>query len=177
MALGMHDDTNDKVKAKGSSAAAALVSGIAALVWEQNPNLSRSSVISILKNAASIYDLTGTKNSNYGWGVIDAEKAVRDAYYGIFDVSISGPSTVATTGTKYWTANVTNAGGNITYAWYWDGQFVGGTQTYARAFNSLYNGTAYLELLVTTSVGQRDEAQKLVYITDDGPGGGPGPIE
>jgi len=66
--LGMHDDTYDKVKAKGSSAAAALVSGIAALVWEQNPNLSRDAVINILKNAASIYTYYGTEDAQYGWG-------------------------------------------------------------------------------------------------------------
>jgi len=113
---------------------------------------------------------------NTAGGVIDAERAVMLAKYGFLEASISGPATVATTGTKYWTANVTNAGGNISYAWYWNGQFVGSTQTYARAFNSLYDGTAYLELTVTTSVGQRDEAQKLVYITTGGPGGG-GPIE
>ena len=133
-------------------------------------------MINILKNAASIYSPNGARSSKYGWGVIDAEKAMILARYGFLNVSITGPGTVSTTGTKYWTANVANAGGNINYSWYWNGQFVGSTQTYARAFNSIAPGTAYLELFVSTTVGQEGRAQKLIYLSD-GMGGGPGPIE
>ncbi len=118
----------------------------------------------------------GSRDPNYGWGVIDAEKAARDAHFGPFQITINGPATVATTGVKYWEANVTNAGGNVYYTWYWNGQVVGYTQTYSRVFNNLYNGTAYLELHVNTSVGQEAQTQKLIYISD-GFGGGPGPIE
>ena len=57
----------------GSSAATATTAGIAALVWATNPSQSRSQVLSRLKNAASIYP---SRNSQYGWGIIDAAQAV-----------------------------------------------------------------------------------------------------
>lgn len=164
----------DRVEAKLSSSAA-LVSGIGALAWEQDPSLTRNEVINILKNAASIYHPYGTRDSQYGWGVVDAERAVMLAKYGFLNATISGPSNVNTLGTKYWTADVTNAGGNIYYAWYWDGQYVGLGQTYGRAFNTITRGTSYLKLLVTTLVGQKDEYNKKIYI-GYGKGGG-GPIE
>ncbi|MBX2871608.1 MAG: S8 family serine peptidase [Saprospiraceae bacterium] len=57
----------------GSSAATATTAGIAALVWATNTSQSRSQVLSRLKNAASIYP---SRNSQYGWGIIDAAQAV-----------------------------------------------------------------------------------------------------
>lgn len=58
----------------GSSVATATVAGIAALVWATNPGMTRSQVMSRLKNAADIYP---SRNSQYGWGNIDALVAVR----------------------------------------------------------------------------------------------------
>jgi len=172
-ALGMHHFSNERVKAKGSSAAAALVSGIAALVWEQDPSLSRAQVINILKNAASIYVPFGGRDAQYGWGAINAQLAVVLAKYGFLYATISGPSSVNTLGTKYWTANVANATGSIQYAWYWNGSWVGGQQTYARGFNSITQATVNLKLVVTTSVGQEDEFNKTIYIGYGKGGGGP----
>ncbi len=57
----------------GSSAATATTAGIAALVWATNPNMSRSTVLQKLQNAASIYP---SRDNNFGWGVIDAAAAV-----------------------------------------------------------------------------------------------------
>ena len=57
----------------GSSAATATTAGIAALVWATNSGQSRSQVLSRLKNAASIYP---GRNGQFGWGIIDAAKAV-----------------------------------------------------------------------------------------------------
>ena len=58
----------------GSSVATATTAGIAALVWGSNPGMSRSQVMQRLKNAAGIYP---SRNSQYGWGNIDALVAVR----------------------------------------------------------------------------------------------------
>lgn len=57
----------------GSSAATATTAGIAALVWATNPSQSRTQVLDRLKNASSIYP---NRNSNFGWGTIDALEAV-----------------------------------------------------------------------------------------------------
>ena len=172
LALGMHKDTQDRIKAEGSSAAAALVSGIAALIWQQNSALSRNGVINILKNSASIYHPFGSRDSNYGWGVVDAERALMLAEYGFLSASISGSSYVNTTGITYWTANVENSGGYINYTWYWNGVPVGFNKTYGRNFMIINEQvTESLKLVVTTSVGQEDETYKKVYV-GYGKGGG-----
>lgn len=64
---------NTPASVGGSSAATATTAGIAALVWATNPSQSRSQVLSRMKNAASIYP---SRNSQYGWGIIDAAQAV-----------------------------------------------------------------------------------------------------
>ena len=57
----------------GSSAATATTAGIAALVWATNTGQSRSQVLNRMKNAASIYP---GRDSNFGWGIVDAQYAV-----------------------------------------------------------------------------------------------------
>ncbi|VUD69327.1 Thermitase [Thalassocella blandensis] len=58
----------------GSSYAAATTSGIAALVWSANPELTREEVVSILRRSGSY---ASSPSQDFGYGVIDAEKAVR----------------------------------------------------------------------------------------------------
>ncbi|HFS67685.1 MAG TPA: serine protease, partial [Flavobacteriia bacterium] len=58
----------------GSSVATASTAGIAALVWAKYPSWSRSQVLNRMKYAAHFYPY---KNSNFGYGNIDALKAVR----------------------------------------------------------------------------------------------------
>ena len=58
----------------GSSAATATTAGVAALVWATNPTQSRAQVLDRMKNAASIYP---GRDGNFGWGMIDADRAVR----------------------------------------------------------------------------------------------------
>lgn len=178
-ALGMHNDTQDRIKAKGSSAAAAFVSGVAALVWTQNPSLSRSAVINILKNSASNYMHNQTRDSQYGWGIIKAERAVMLAEYGFINAYISGVSSVDQTGTYNWSANVSNAGGNINYKWFWNGKQVSISSTYSRFFKSGYSETASLRLEVSTTVGQQDSYNRTITVFggDTGGGDGPGPIK
>jgi hypothetical protein len=62
----------------GSSAATATTAGIAALVWATNPSMSRTSVLNRLKQASDIYP---SRNSQYGWGNINAQAAVAGTSY------------------------------------------------------------------------------------------------
>lgn len=57
----------------GSSCATATTSGIAALVWSQNPGASRADVLNVLRSASENYP---NKHSSLGWGRIDALAAV-----------------------------------------------------------------------------------------------------
>ncbi len=172
LALGMHNDTQDRIKAKGSSAAAALVSGVADLVWAQNPGLTRSGVINILKNASSNYIHDQIRDSQYGWGVIDAEVALVLAEFGFVNATITGPSVISQTGYRYWNSNVSNAGGSVSYEWSWNGVAVGWSSSYGRNFSTLVPASAQLKLVVTTSLGQQDVTYKSITITDGTKGGG-----
>ncbi|MCF6351132.1 MAG: S8/S53 family peptidase [Flavobacteriaceae bacterium] len=58
----------------GSSVATATTAGIAALVWAKYPWASRSQVLQRLKESAAFYP---TKNGDFGYGNIDALRAVR----------------------------------------------------------------------------------------------------
>ena len=57
----------------GSSVATATAAGIAALIWSANPLMSREQVLEKLKQSASLYP---NRHSSFGWGTIDAWKAV-----------------------------------------------------------------------------------------------------
>ena len=70
--LSYYDGQTDYVG--GSSVATATTAGIAALVWAKNPSWSRDQVLNKLKQSADFYP---NKNSNYGYGNIDALQAVQ----------------------------------------------------------------------------------------------------
>ncbi len=57
----------------GSSCATATTAGIAALVWSQDPGASRAAVLQVLREASALYP---NKDSNFGYGTIDADEAV-----------------------------------------------------------------------------------------------------
>jgi hypothetical protein len=59
----------------GSSCATATVAGIAALVYANNPGITRDEVFERLKENASNYPVA---DGDHGWGVIDANGAVSD---------------------------------------------------------------------------------------------------
>ncbi len=69
---GFYDNTSEYFG--GSSVATSSTAGIAALVWSYNPNWSREQVLERMKWAAEFYPY---KNSDFGYGNIDALKAVR----------------------------------------------------------------------------------------------------
>lgn len=58
----------------GSSAATATTAGIAALVWATNPNQTRAQVLQRMKNASRYFP---GRNSEFGWGTINAANAVK----------------------------------------------------------------------------------------------------
>jgi serine protease len=57
----------------GSSVAASTASGIAALVWAKNPGWTRAQVLERLRSTADLYP---SRNSQYGYGNLDAAAAV-----------------------------------------------------------------------------------------------------
>ena len=70
--LGYYNGDSDYVG--GSSVATASAAGIAALVWARNPNWSSSQVLNKLKTTADLYP---NKSGSYGWGNLDALRAVQ----------------------------------------------------------------------------------------------------
>ena len=70
--LSYYDGQNDYVG--GSSVATANAAGIAALVWAANPGWNRSSVLNKLKTSSDLYP---NKSKSYGWGNLDALRAVQ----------------------------------------------------------------------------------------------------
>ncbi len=70
----------------GTSAAAPVVAGVAALVWAVNPKLTVSQVREILEDTADkainskyVYDASTAKNTELGYGRVNAEAAVEAA--------------------------------------------------------------------------------------------------
>jgi subtilisin family serine protease len=66
-------DDNTKMYCGGSSIATAMTAGIAALVWSAHPSWTRSQVLTKMKKSAEFYP---NRNSDYGYGCIDASAAV-----------------------------------------------------------------------------------------------------
>jgi serine protease len=70
--LGFYEDT--KTYVGGSSVSTSFTAGIAALVWAKYPSWTRAQVLQRLKESASLYP---NKDGNFGYGSIDALKAVQ----------------------------------------------------------------------------------------------------
>jgi len=71
--ISLASSSNQPKYTGGSSCATATTAGIAALVWANNPTASRSSIVQSLKEASHFYP---SRDSNFGWGKIDAAAAV-----------------------------------------------------------------------------------------------------
>ena len=166
-ALGMNMEGYDVRKAKGSSSAAATVSGIAALVWSAEPYLTRDQVKDILIKASS----NKYRDSNFGWGAINAKKAVELAVEYLdkpLSVSISGIDTVNSSGNYTWSANVAHAEGSVSYKWYWNGSLVSTSPTYTRY---ILTGAGYRFEQLKLEVSSLDENTMVTnYITVVCPG-------
>jgi serine protease len=80
----------------GTSPATAMVSGMAALVWSQNPTTLRDRIITYMVNPAYDYGDLG-RDDRYGYGVINAYGTVT---YGIMLVAGTGSIWVPNTGVQ-----------------------------------------------------------------------------
>lgn len=65
---------NSSTYVGGSSVATATTAGIAALIWSKNPTWTRQQVFDKMKQSATFYP---NRNSNFGWGSINALAAVQ----------------------------------------------------------------------------------------------------
>lgn len=73
-------DKNTVAAAGGTSFSTPMVCSIAAMVWSAKPSLKNTQVESILKSSCMPAGGTASGwNSTYGWGIPDAEKAVKSA--------------------------------------------------------------------------------------------------
>lgn len=73
--ISLASSANQPKYTGGSSCATATVAGIAALVWAENTNASRSTVLQALKNASEFYP---GRHGDFGWGKINAANAVNN---------------------------------------------------------------------------------------------------
>jgi type VII secretion-associated serine protease mycosin len=64
------------VESSGSSMAAPFVSGEAALIWSKHPDWTREQVLEVLRESAQDLGTAG-RDSSYGYGLIDAEMAIK----------------------------------------------------------------------------------------------------
>ncbi|WP_346883073.1 S8 family serine peptidase [uncultured Algibacter sp.] len=67
-------NNGQRVYTGGSSTATATVAGIAALIWAKHPNWNKNQVLNKLKQSADLYP---NKSNQFGYGNIDALKAVQ----------------------------------------------------------------------------------------------------
>lgn len=66
--------TGEMAYTGGSSAATAMFSGVAALLWSKHPDWSRDQILERLKQSSDLYP---RRDENYGYGRVDALKALR----------------------------------------------------------------------------------------------------
>lgn len=148
-----------------TSGASAQVAGVAALVWQKNPNWSNVTLRSKLVSSASAVDVyTPGWDYRTGWGRIDAWKAVFGSP-ATLSASMSGPSTVSEPSTWYahW------EGGLAPWTWTWSGILTGGGTT----VSGLPTASGYLYLTVRSFDGQQKTVS--MYVTVEG-GSGCGPF-
>lgn len=73
--ISLASTTNQPKYTGGSSCATATVAGIAALVWAENPNASRTTVLNAIKQASQFYPY---RDGSFGWGQVNALDAVNN---------------------------------------------------------------------------------------------------
>ena len=108
--LGTGQFTSQTRTVGGSSAAVTAMSGIAALVWTQYPSETNAQIRDCLQKAAHAYP---QRNTTYGFGVVNATKAVG----GMYNVQIDAPFWVDPYQTFTVTANPQGGDGPFTYQW------------------------------------------------------------
>ncbi len=150
----------------GTSMAAPVVTGIAAMVWHQNPTWSAGQVRSHLKTTAIDLGPAGF-DQQYGWGRVDALSALGPR------VSISGTTAIWEAGSYTWSALASGGTGSYTYLWEYSPDATGGSFTpvgtsasYQRQITEA--DPVYFTLRVTVTSGTQASAQLTVtnYISN-----------
>lgn len=167
-AYGDHLSTgasNGTIGLSGSSNAVAIISGIAALMWSQNPSMSRQMLLSSLIIAASP---TGAMPSNqYGWGIPNALCAVRH----MCTAWIEGASLVEQSGTYTFQA-MQQAAPQGSAGFVWSNGAT--TQAIQRTYTITPGMAPYLDVFSVTVTDPQDGRQrtvsKSVYVRDPYPG-------
>lgn len=144
----------------GTSMAAPVVSGVAALVWTRYPTWSNAQVRQRLQQTAIDLGAAG-RDQYFGYGRVDALRAVY-----MVSVNISGPTYLHTEGTHVWEAMPQGGDGSYAYQWQVQWHSSGYTETLGTAkTQSVYAGPGYgdFTLSVTvTSAGQSGSNQ--IYV-------------
>lgn len=107
----------------GTSYAAPAASGVAALVWSENPGWTNTQVRSWLQSSALDLGITGRDNQ-FGYGRVDACRAVVGGCIPLppppLNIQIVGPDEIEPTSTCTWEAHPLN--GTPPFSYYWSGQ-------------------------------------------------------
>ncbi|HEX2206845.1 MAG TPA: S8 family serine peptidase [Longimicrobium sp.] len=137
----------------GTSMASPHVAGAAALVRAKNPTWTNQQIVSRLTSTAEDRGATGY-DVYFGYGIVDAAKAVGVTTVTTVSANITGPSLVRTAGAKTWYANAAGGNGSFTYQWKYRVQGsttwtnVGTGSSYVRYLDT---GDSPFELMVTVT--------------------------
>lgn len=160
---------------QGTSFSSPIVAGVAALVLSVNPSLSGADAQNILCQSADDLGAAG-KDTSYGWGRVNAARAVAMARTNTADntppsVSIGSPANGATvSGLVNVSVNATDNVGVASVAFYIDGvlQTTTTITPYAYSWNTLNwpNGTHTVAAVATDRSGNTSSAQVSVNVSN-----------
>lgn len=142
----------------GTSAAAPLASGIAALLLERWPQLHDTDVRGRLMTSADPWGATQT----FGFGKLNAGRAL-SATWAPPTVQISGPTSVKPRALCEWTAIVSAGVSPYTYLWKLNGNQVSTDDWFQ--FSNLGSGSFILSLTVTDAIGTVKTVSKTVTVS------------
>jgi len=162
----------------GTSFAAPVVAGVAGLMYSANPSLTPTSVMSMLQQSADDLGAAGW-DTTYGWGDVDAYRAVTLALTGAPpggnppSVSISTPAANTTvSGMVTTTASATSTSGISSVTLTVDGGLLCTVTTspYSCGWNSgnYANGSHAVSATARDSVGNSSTASETVNVSNGG---------
>jgi subtilisin family serine protease len=144
----------------GTSFSAPVVSGVAALLWTQNPSWTASMVRNRLRSTARDLPPTGFDNK-FGYGRVSAFDALYLPPPPVFGVTISGPDQVLPYAACLFSANPANGVEPYSYAWTADGTPVGSDSPFYRH----PAGTNGFELGITVTDGEGRVANNIFSVS------------
>ncbi|HWK89809.1 MAG TPA: S8 family serine peptidase [Longimicrobium sp.] len=157
----------------GTSMAAPHVAGAAALIRARNPAWTAQRVVNQLLASARPAGAAGW-DPYYGYGILDAEKAVgaelSPTFPGAPSVTLSGPFLVNQGQTYTWSASPAGGNGSYTYLWHYR-KASGPTWTVAGTASSvsltIFNGEAFTLRVTVASAGETGEASRQVTVREE----------